>query len=135
MQSAHHQKLGGRTMLTRLLDLMHGRGSIPLSTTLPETVAPIRRANRVPWFVLASLALAVAAAQSAPPMMNDDVYAQGPISAVGHGAFFDHAGKEIQLAPKQVLAAQRYYLERLQQRADTTQAGRYEAFKRRLQAD
>ncbi|HEU5134950.1 MAG TPA: VCBS repeat-containing protein [Steroidobacteraceae bacterium] len=122
-------------MLTSSLDLIRRRGSIPLSTALLNRMTPAGRTNGLMRIVLASLVLGAGFAQSAPPPMKDDVYARGPISAVGHGALFDHAGKEIRMAPKQVLEAQRYYLERLQQFADSTQKARYEAFKRRLQGD
>ena len=122
-------------MLTRLLDLIRRCGSIHLPPMPLNRAQATRRTHVVLWVFLASLVLAGRAAQSAPPPTMDDVYAHGPISAVGHGAFFDHAGKEIRMAPKQLLEAQRYYLARLQERADTTQKARYDAFKGRLLGD
>ena len=91
------------------------------------------RAKRGLCAVLASVFF-VGATPSQPPLI-DDIHARGPISSVGHGAFFDHEGQQIRLTPQFILDAQRYYLASLYQRADAAQKSRFSAFKRRLLDD
>ena len=55
-----------------------------------------------------------------------------PLSGVGHGAFFDPKGKEIEPSPEFVAEAQRYYLKRLYLQADQEQQRRFTALQRSL---
>lgn len=55
-----------------------------------------------------------------------DVYASGPIAAVGHGAMLDHAGNRIEPTPEFIADAQRYYFDNLFQKAGKDQQGRLE---------
>lgn len=60
-----------------------------------------------------------ATAQPAMPAVADP-----PVAAVGHGALIDAAGRDIEVTPEFVLAAQRHYLDRLQtEAAPATKAG------------
>jgi hypothetical protein len=71
-------------------------------------------------------------AASEPPLGPDDIHARGPIAIVGHGSFFDHDGNELSLTSADVLEAQRYYLERLYERASSSQKAAYDGLRQRL---
>lgn len=59
-----------------------------------------------------------------------DVYASGPIAAVGHGAMLDHRGNRIEPTPEFIADAQRFYLDNLYQRASKEQQARLEKMRR-----
>ncbi len=59
-----------------------------------------------------------------PAATPTDVYASGPISAVGHGAMVGRDGKVIEPTPEFIADAQRYYLESLLRHASKDQQAR-----------
>ena len=68
--------------------------------------------------------LVVYAQPREPQTTSADVYAAGPISAVGHGAMLDHKGNRIEPTPEFIADAQRYYLDNLFKTASKEQQAR-----------
>jgi len=73
---------------------------------------------------LATLLLVVYAQTREPQTKTADVYASGPIMAVGHGAMLDHRGNRIEPTPEFIADAQRYYLDALSRHASKEQQAR-----------
>jgi hypothetical protein len=69
--------------------------------------------------------LVVVCAQSRETQTTSgDIWASGPIAAVGHGAMIDHQGNRIEPTPEFIADAQRYYVDNLVQRATSAQQAR-----------
>jgi hypothetical protein len=83
-------------------------------------------------FVTVSLVAIYAQPPGKQPAVRD-VYASGPISAVGHGAMLDHEGRRIQPTPEFITSAQQYYLDSLTRSAGTEQQQRLAKTRQRFE--
>lgn len=86
--------------------------------------------KRFPRFLAITALLAGCATQQ--NIENWKVLPADPLSGVGHGAFIDPQGKEIDPSPEFVAEAQRYYLKRLYLQAGAEQQRRFQALQRSL---
>src|SRR5512145_53758 len=85
----------------------------------------MRRLNLIAAQTFVTVLLIVVYAQPREAQVTTaDVYASGPIAAVGHGAMLDHRGNKIEPTPEFIADAQRYYLEALYKNATQEQQGR-----------
>ena len=85
----------------------------------------------IPIFTATVLIRAYHPALVAEPPQAIDILAQGPISAVGHGAMLDRQGQPIKATPQFLAEAQRYYLEALGKQLAGDAQARFATFQKR----
>lgn len=84
--------------------------------------------NNKPTCKIFSALLSVALWSASASLVN----AQDPISIIGHGSMFDHAGKEIKFTPEFVEKAQNYYLNELSAKLRPDQLKKFHAERARF---
>lgn len=98
------------------------------STTAASLPAPLAQWGGLPSFS-ASLLLVLLSVFAA---LLQPAHADEPIAFIGHGAMFDRQGKQVEVTPEFIAAAQEYYLNDLYRQASEEQRARFDTEKARL---